>query len=84
MDKVYEDAVKHFGICEQYDQAIEELAELIVAIRHYKRGRISLHDIASEVADVEIMCSQLRCIIGDEIVQDEKDMKLKRLAGILS
>jgi len=84
MSDIYADAVKHFGICEQYDQAIEEAAELIVAIRHYKRGRIAIEDIASEVADMEIMCAQMRCIIGDEIVQKEKDMKLGRLAGILS
>lgn len=81
---IYEKAVRHFGIYAQYEQAIEEAAELIVAVRHYKRGRVSLQDIASEVADMEIMCSQLRCIIGEDTVQKEKEMKLGRLAGILS
>ena len=72
-----------FGIESQFDMAIEECSELIMAICHYGRNKANKNDIASEIADVEIMCNQLRLIIGDEIVEQHKKYKLLRLRNML-
>jgi len=43
------------GKVKQFDQLIEECAELIVAVRHYERGRISIGLVKDEMADVLLM-----------------------------
>jgi NTP pyrophosphatase (non-canonical NTP hydrolase) len=53
-------AINTFGEKAQEDIAIEECAELIQAITHKHRGRE--HNIAEEIADVEIMLEQLKII----------------------
>lgn len=55
-------AIKVFGEKAQEEMAIEECAELIQAINHKHRGRE--HNIAEEIADVEIMLEQLKIING--------------------
>lgn len=70
-----------YGADQQMDQAIEECAELVVAIRHYRRNRASLTAIAEEIADVEIMMAQLRHVVGDDLVEQEKARKLERMRG---
>ena len=84
MDKeLYKKVVEHFGIISQTDMAIEECAELIVAIRHGFRNKATKNNIASEIADVEIMCGQLRYIIGNDIVDQYKQEKIIRLKKLL-
>ena len=58
--------------------AIEECSELIQAITHKHRGR--KHNIAEEIADVEIMLEQLK-IINDcaDTVESMKRYKIERL-----
>lgn len=80
---IYERAVHVFGEVRQVAQAIEELAELIVALRHYDRGRCSRDFVAGEIADVEIICRQLREIIGSELVDQARKRKEARLAQLL-
>jgi NTP pyrophosphatase (non-canonical NTP hydrolase) len=59
---------------------IEELSELAKEICKYKRGHYNLESIAEELADVEIMCEQLRFIFGfDYRVEEWKKAKLERL-----
>jgi NTP pyrophosphatase (non-canonical NTP hydrolase) len=71
-------AIEKFGATEQENLAIEECSELIQAISHKHRGRE--HNIAEEIADVEIMLDQLR-IINDCFyeVANIKEIKLERL-----
>lgn len=71
-------AIRTFGEKEQECQAIEECAELIQAINHKHRGRE--HNIAEEIADVEIMLEQLK-IINDcaDAVQEFRKAKIDRL-----
>lgn len=72
------------GDSSQFDQTVEECLELALAIRHVQRGRISdVDNMAEEVADVEIMCMQVREIIGHELVDQWKDQKLIRLRCML-
>ena len=77
--ELYRKAVIKWGIYSQTNMAIEECAELIVAIRHSSRNKATMLEVATEIADVEIMCGQLREIIGDEIVTQCKKEKLIRL-----
>lgn len=74
-----ESAVMHYGADMQEDMAIEEMSELTQAIMHFRRGR--KHNIAEEIADVEIMLEQLKIIhkCDAEVMQYRHD-KIVRLA----
>lgn len=76
---LYAKAVVVFGKEHQMRKAMEECGELIAAINQYADGRISEEAIASEIADVEIMCAQLRLIVGSIVVKEQKAKKLNRL-----
>lgn len=71
----------HYGADHQLKKGCEECAELIVAIMHHLEGRENArNEILEEVADVEIMTSQIRQIFGitaDEI-GDLKAAKMER------
>lgn len=71
-------AIRTYGEKAQEGVAIEECAELIQAISHKHRGRE--HNIAEEIADVEIMLEQLK-IINDcaNEVETIKKSKIERL-----
>lgn len=71
-------AIKTFGEKAQEDVAIEECSELIQAISHKQRGRE--HNIAEEIADVEIMLEQLKIInnCAEEVAAIHKE-KVERL-----
>lgn len=76
-------AVEHFGAESQCAQAIEECAELIVALRHWDRGRCFADDVAAEVADVSIMLDQLAHIVGRDLVAAAKAKKLEALEKLI-
>lgn len=67
-------AIQVYGAAAQEEIAIEECSELIQAITHKHRGR--QHNIAEEIADVEIMLEQLkiinRCSLEVEKIRKEK------------
>lgn len=71
-------AITANGAMQQEIVAIEECSELIQAITHKHRGR--KHNLAEEIADVEIMLEQLKIINGctDEVEQVKK-YKIERL-----
>jgi NTP pyrophosphatase (non-canonical NTP hydrolase) len=75
--ETYKSAILTFGAEAQLNQLVEEMAELICAIRHHLRGRI--HNIPEEIADVEIMLAQARMLVGDGPVDRAKAEKLERL-----
>ena len=71
-------AIHSFGEERQERQAIEECSELIQAICHKQRGRE--HNIAEEIADVEIMLEQLKIINNcDNKVKEIRKYKIDRL-----
>lgn len=82
-DSVYRAAAQKWGAEAQIDQAIEECAELIVALRHARRGRCGAAEVAEEIADVEIMMGQLRVVFGSAAVDTAKQSKLDRLASLV-
>ena len=75
---IYEKAIERFGATQREIVAIEECSELIQAITHKHRGR--KHNLAEEIADVEIMLEQLKLINGCPLtVEAIKYLKLERL-----
>jgi NTP pyrophosphatase (non-canonical NTP hydrolase) len=78
MSNVFKDALKYWGFKAQIEQTQEECAELIVVLNKFfnrKLSHISLNDVASEIADVEIMCQQMRIIVGDDKVDEYRVAK---------
>lgn len=60
-------AIDCYGIVFNLDKVIEECAELIVALQHYKNGREgSLEEVLEEMVDVHIMMNCLEYIFQDE------------------
>lgn len=82
-DQIYLEAIRTWGVHSQLDQAIEEAAELILAIRHFQRGRIDLGPVIEEAADCAVMVDQLRIILGAERFDAVKDRKIHRLGARL-
>ena len=76
---IFENAIERYGAESQEGVAQEECAELIQAISKKHRGKP--HNIAEEIADVEIMLEQLKIINGCENdVKEIRKQKTKRLA----
>jgi NTP pyrophosphatase (non-canonical NTP hydrolase) len=76
---VAERALRTFGAWSQRHQIIEECAELILAISHYRRGRVSKKKVCEEIADVLICAEQMRLDFGAADVDRIKRTKEKRL-----
>lgn len=77
---ILKNAIKKWGIDSQLDMLIEECAELIVALQHFKRRRINWEDVAEEIADVKIMCAQMETFENITSLVSKIEMeKLKRL-----
>lgn len=78
--ELYQQVTDKWGVDAQLTKAIEELSELIKEICKDKLDIGITENIAEEVADVEIMCEQLRFIYGfDDAVDTWKEYKLNRL-----
>lgn len=85
-EEILKAAIDKFGIRNQQDMVIEECAELIQAINKHRRNANGegLSALCGEIADVEIMLSQLRIMLNADVVIDGiKESKLKRLEETL-
>jgi len=86
--KLYEQTVDKWGEESQIAMAIEECAELIVALCHNNRNlkSITREDIVGEIADVSLAIEQLCNIL--EVTPAEwfttRENKLKRLKGTIN
>ena len=83
MGSVYQDAIDVWGVQSQCLMAMEECAELIQALSHYRRYS-TVHEVVEEIADVEIMCKQLRLMFDSNEIDKIKKEKLKRLRGLIT
>jgi len=82
LEDIYRATLARWGVEAQYDQAVEECAELIAALKHFKRDRIGEEQVVAELADVTLMIGQLTWMLGEDRVQraiEEKLAKLRRL-----
>ena len=74
--KLLRAAVDAWGPAAQCDVFKEELAELIVAISHFKRNRGgALFEVLEEIADVELMCEQMKYILERVTVEPEEQIE---------
>lgn len=72
-------AIKQFGGNQQLIVAMEEMGELIQAISKVLRGLETNGNFEEEIADVDIMLTQLK-ILGDlKEIEKWREYKLKRL-----
>jgi NTP pyrophosphatase (non-canonical NTP hydrolase) len=90
--ELYKRCVEQWGIEPPLNMVTEELGELIVAIQKWKRkpSEKTVHDIASEVADVELMLGQLQYMMDSGIerkygvhLEEEREYKRFRLKARL-
>lgn len=84
--EILQKAINTFGANQQIIKAMEELGELSTALARYftkKDNEANFNNIYEEIADVEIMCSQLRLIFDNYVIDHYKEMKLNRLKGVV-
>lgn len=80
---VYQASLEKWGAEGQYDQAMEECAELITALLHFRRGKATAQEVVAELADVRLMLGQLSWMFGEAAVDAAVQDKLAKLAGLL-
>jgi NTP pyrophosphatase (non-canonical NTP hydrolase) len=87
--RLFEETILKWGTEGQIEMIIEEMAELIVALQHWKRKRADTEKIADELADVGIMVDQLSLMLDDDMEASRRryfryrDMKINRLKSRL-
>ena len=73
---------EHYGLDGQNEKAVEELAELIVAIKHLSKRDENEVDhylnYVEELADVKIMIDQLVYLADKDLPESMQDMSVKR------
>ena len=66
LEEVCVEALEVFGSDNARDKAIEEMAELIVALKQLEQNRVTMQEVASEIADVEITLTKLKISMYDK------------------
>jgi NTP pyrophosphatase (non-canonical NTP hydrolase) len=82
--EIYQASLDTWGEDAQYDQAVEECAELIVALKHFRRGRIAKQAVVDELADVTLIIGQLTWMFGPAEVDAAIKQKLAKLDLLLT
>ena len=84
--EILNSAIETFGTVSQLNVAIEECAEFIDAVMKYRRGRVGINEVITEIADVKIMMEQMEIIFGgnSKIVECEVLRKMDRLRSRIS
>lgn len=82
---VFKDAIEEFGEAAQVTMVFEEMAELQKELCKWMRNGESVeltHNIAEEIADVEIMLAQMKLLFDNRgLVLSYRREKVARLAG---
>ena len=69
----------HYGFLSQADMLCEESAEFIVALNKRRRGNKEAYkNVKEELADVLVVASQLRLLLGSEEIDEIEHEKIKR------
>ena len=79
----YDDELKiiadHYGFSSQADMLCEEAAEFTVALNKLRRGNKEAYkNVKEELADVLVVASQLRLLLGSEEIDEIEHEKIKR------
>lgn len=78
-EELYLKAIDTWGQMPQINMVNEECGELITSLARYLRGRDTVDDVITEIADVSIMMEQMAVLFGKEQFEKEKERKLQRL-----
>ncbi|MDD3263439.1 MAG: antitoxin [Candidatus Nanoarchaeia archaeon] len=82
--ELYKKIIEIRGKDSQCHQAMEECAELTVALSHYVRKRPnSIEEIIEELGDVEIMIQQLKVMFGKIFEAKVEENKIKKINNLL-
>jgi NTP pyrophosphatase (non-canonical NTP hydrolase) len=84
MDEIYRAALKKWGAEAQFDQMVEECAEMITVLKHYRRGRVGEAEVIAELADVTLMVGQLTFMFGEERVRQAVADKTSKVRELLA
>lgn len=77
-NSILDEAVKVIREEELINRAIEEMAELTVAISHWRRGKCDIAAVREEIADVMIASRQLEVIFGEFQTEKIREEKIER------
>ena len=80
---IYMKTIDKWGEKAQYDQMIEECAELIATLQHFARGKVEQNVVVDELADVYLMVGQLTYMFGEDNLHAAVDNKLAKLKLLL-
>lgn len=64
--EIYTRALNMWGIDPQLNMFIEEAAEAIQAVQHYRRDRCDMDTVCGELADLQIMLEQMKIVYGTD------------------
>lgn len=81
--EIYAKTIMKWGEQAQYDQAIEECAELITTLQHFARGKVDRDRVIEELADVFLMVGQLAYMFGEERLDAAVETKIAKLRLLL-
>lgn len=84
MEQIYQASLAKWGREAQFDQAVEECAELIAVLKHYRRDKADAAAVIAELADVTLMVGQLTWMLGEEEVRAAVAEKIVKLEGLLA
>lgn len=85
--KIYDEATDLWGLVAQYDQCVEEMAEMIVAINKYKRKVLYkeyqnddkvIKNLVEEIADVSICLEQMQHFFKDYKIDEVIEQKMQK------
>ena len=88
--EIYDKATRLWGLVAQYDQCVEEMGELIVAINKYKRKVLYkeykgenkiVENLVEEIADVSICLEQMRHFFKDYNIDEVIEKKMQKFLG---
>lgn len=82
--EIYRSAIEKWGHEAQFEQAVEECAELIAAIKHFRRGKVVEQVVVDELADVLLMVGQMVHMLGEQAVREATETKVRKLEKLLN
>ena len=81
---LYAKTIDKWGEKAQYEQAVEECAELIATLQHFARGKVDRGVVIDELADVYLMVGQLIYMFGEEDFTSAVEKKIIKLHELLN
>ncbi len=82
--EILERVAKHYGFTPLLDMMMEECGEMIVAINHYKRQRVSAEELVEEFADIWIVLKQMGVLLDENAIANVIDYKLRSIEGVIN